>query len=159
MTAAIVLGLRILLAGALYIFLAWALITLWRELKQQGDILALRKRSGIYIEARLENGREFKYYFWQTEITIGRNVNCDVAIMDDAISAHHARISYHHAQWWLEDLHSTNGTFINNDRVSVPTVIISGDQIKCGNTVFDVRMDSADANPSSVKKFQPGGPL
>ncbi len=159
MTATIVLGLRILLAGALYIFLAWALITLWRELKQQGDILALRKRPGIHITARLASGREDKYYFWQTEITIGRNANCDISIMDDALSAHHARISYHHTQWWLEDLNSTNGTFINNDRVSVPTVIISSDQIKCGNTVFDIRIDTADDNPSSGKNHQPGGPL
>lgn len=152
MTAIIVLGLRVLLAVALYTFLGWALITLWRELKQQGDILGSQIRPGIHIDARLENGKEYRYHFWQTEITLGRNANCDISVVDEAMSAHHARISYHHTQWWLEDLNSTNGTFINKDQVAVPTVIISGDEIKCGNTLLSIRIDNVDETPSPSKK-------
>jgi pSer/pThr/pTyr-binding forkhead associated (FHA) protein len=148
MTAIIVLGLRILLAGALYIFLGWALITLWQELKQQGDSLASQKKPGIHIDVRLDNGKEDTYHFRQSEIAIGRNANCDISVIDEAISAHHARLSYHHAQWWLEDLSSTNGTFLNKDQVYVPTVIISGDEFRCGNTLFTIRIDTAEDKPS-----------
>ena len=92
----------------------------------------------------LENGKEIKQHFLQSEITIGRNPNCDFPIVDEAVSAHHARISYHHSQWWLEDLSSTNGTFIGKNQLTVPTVLITSDQFKCGNTIFTVKVEMVD---------------
>ena len=65
-----------------------------------------------------------------------------IYILDEAISAHHARISYHHLKWWLEDHSSTNGTFIGKSKLTVPTVLITSDQFKCGNTLFTVEMDA-----------------
>src|SRR5215510_10190973 len=114
MTAVLVLVLRFGLAVSLYVFLGWSLFNLWKDLNQQGAILAAQKNPGINIVAKLENGKEISNRFFQTEVTIGRDPNCDFPILDEAISAHHARISYHHTQWWLEDLSSTNGTFIEN---------------------------------------------
>ncbi|HXD09455.1 MAG TPA: FHA domain-containing protein [Anaerolineales bacterium] len=141
MTAILVLVLRFALAIALYAFLGWILFTFWQELKQQGQILSAQKKPGIQIHARLENGKEIHHQFLQTEVTIGRDPNCDFPVIDEAISAHHARISYHHTQWWLEDLSSTNGTYIGNSQVTVPTVLITSDQFKCGNTLFNVRVE------------------
>ena len=146
MIAILVLILRFVLAIALYAFLAWALSTLWQEVKQQGEFLSSQKKPSIQVHARPENGKETQHHYLQTEVTIGRDPNCDFPILDDAVSAHHARISYHHAQWWLEDLNSTNGTFIGKNKVSVPTVLINSDQFKCGNTVFTVEMDSLEAD-------------
>jgi len=141
MIAILVLVLRFALAIALYAFLGWILFTFWQELKQQGQILSAQKKPGIQIHARLENGKEIHHQFLQTDVTIGRDPNCDFPVIDEAISAHHARISYHHTQWWLEDLSSTNGTHMGNTQVSVPTVLISGDEFKCGNTIFNVQVD------------------
>jgi len=141
MTAIVALGLRILLTGALYIFLGWILYTLGQEIRQQGATLASQRNSGIQIDAKKGNDSEQKYHFWQTDITIGRNPNCDISLKDDSLSAIHARISYHHTQWWLEDLDSKNGTFLNKNQVIVPTVIITDDQFKCGNTFFTIRID------------------
>lgn len=146
MTATVVLVLRFLLAAVLYFFLWRALSTLWQELKQQGTILSAQKKAGIHINARSEDGREYKLHFWQTAVVIGRGTNCDVSLNDEAVSAHHAQITYHHGQWWLEDLGSTNGTYLNMDQISVPTVIITGDEFKCGNTVFTLRMDPVQNN-------------
>lgn len=143
MTAVLVLVLRVALALALYAFLGWSLLTLWQELKLQGEFLASRKKPGILFSVQAMHGREHKHQFFQTEITIGRDPNCDLPIMDDAISAHHARVSFHHAQWWLEDLDSTNGIFMGNSKVTVPTVLIPGDQFRCGNVVLTVRMEAA----------------
>ena len=50
------------------------------------------------------------------------------------ISARHAHLTYHHNQWWLEDLASTNGTLLNDIRITTPTVITSGDELQCGAT-------------------------
>lgn len=144
MTATIVLVLRIGLAVALYVFLWRVMQTLWQELKGQGSFLASQKKPGILVDAKVEGGREFKFHFWQPEILIGRGSNCDISLPDEALSVSHARISFHHGQWWLEDLGSTNGTFINKDRIIVPTVIITGDQFKCGNSIFSLRMDLLD---------------
>jgi pSer/pThr/pTyr-binding forkhead associated (FHA) protein len=142
MTAAFVLVLRIGLAVVLYYFLWQVLQTLRQDLKQQGNILSLQKKPGIYIDAITDTGREYKYYFWQTEILIGRSSHSAIILKDDSLSASHARISFHHAQWWLEDLGSTNGTILNEDRITTPTVVTSNDQFKCGNTTFTLRVDS-----------------
>lgn len=153
MTAAVVLILRIGLAVILYVFLWRVLHTLWLELKQQGTILASQKKPGIHVTAIMENGREFQFHFWQSEVMIGRGSHCDISLPDEALSASHARVSFHHGQWWLEDLASTNGTFLNKDQIAVPTVIITGDQFKCGNTVFSLRIDLLEEKfPTSLQK-------
>lgn len=142
MTAILVLILRFALAIALYAFLGWVLSILWQELKQQGELLASQKKPIIKVLAKLESGKEIQQRYSQTEVTIGRDPNCDFPILDEAISAHHARVSFHHSQWWLEDLNSTNGTFLGKSKVSVPVVLIASDQFKCGNTLFNVDMDA-----------------
>jgi len=144
MIATLVLVLRFALAVALYTFLGWSLFTLWREIKQQGEVLASQRKPVLQISASLENGKEIKHHFFQASVTIGRDPNCDFPIVDESISAHHARISYHHSQWWLEDLNSTNGTFIGKSKVTVPTVLISTDQFKCGNSLFTIEMEMID---------------
>jgi pSer/pThr/pTyr-binding forkhead associated (FHA) protein len=142
MTAILILILRFALAIALYAFLGWILSILWQEVRQQGELLASQKKPVIKVLAKLESGKEIQQRYSQTEVTIGRDPNCDFPILDEAISAHHARVSFHHSQWWLEDLNSTNGTFIGKSRVSVPVVLIASDQFKCGNTLFTVDIDA-----------------
>lgn len=144
MTATIVLVLRIGLAIILYLFIWQVMQLLRRDLKQQGAIVFSQKKPGIHVVADTGDSRELKFHFWQSEIVIGRGSHCDITLADEALSVSHARISFHHGQWWLEDLGSTNGTFINKDRIVVPTVIITGDQFKCGNTLFSLRIDLLD---------------
>ena len=150
MIATVVLALRFALAIALYAFLGWALFTLLQELKQQGNKLSTQKKPSITIFVNIERKRETQKYFTQTEIMIGRDTHCDLSVMDEALSAHHARITHHHGQWWLEDLNSRNGTFINREKLNTPAVIITGDQFKCGNTLFDIRVDMDDAVPTDT---------
>ncbi len=141
MIATVVLALRFALAIALYAFLGWTLFTLLQELKQQGNRLSTQKKPGLTIYVKLERNRESQRYFSKTEVVIGRDTNCDLSVMDEALSAHHARITYHHGQWWLEDLNSRNGTFLNREKLDMPAVMTTGDQFKCGNTLFDIRVD------------------
>ena len=150
MIATVVLILRIGLAIALYAFLGWALLTLLRELKQHGDRIAGRKTPGITLFIRIHPSSETQRFFAQPEVTIGRDTNCDLSMLDETMSAHHARIVYHHGQWWLEDLNSTNGTYLNQEKLTTHAVIITGDEFKCGNTQFGVRIDSDDTLSSSI---------
>jgi len=150
MIATVVLVLRFALAIALYTFLGWAFFTLLQELKQQGNKLSAQKKPSITIFFSIDRKKESQRYFNQTEIMIGRDTHCDLSVMDEALSAHHARITHHHGQWWLEDLNSRNGTFLNREKLNTPAVIITGDQFKCGNTLFDVRVDVEEVPSSST---------
>ena len=152
MIASVVLALRLILAIALYGFLGWALITLWQELKLQANRLSIQKQPGITIETKLGPDKVSKSHFSQNEVMIGRDTNCELSVMDEALSAHHARIIFHHGQWWLEDLNSTNGTFLNQEKLVVPAVVITGDEFKCGNTFFNIRIN-LDEKLSPMKKF------
>lgn len=106
---------------------------------------------GITLAVILDEGKESLRQFSQPQILIGRDPNCDLAMMDEALSAHHARLTYHHGQWWLEDLNSTNGTFLNREKLTVPAVIIPGDMFKCGNTLFNVQPEEENQlSPTNV---------
>jgi pSer/pThr/pTyr-binding forkhead associated (FHA) protein len=144
MIATVVLLLRLLLAIALYAFLGWALWNLLREFKQQGDKLATQKKPAITLAIKIDQGKDIKRQFSQPQILIGRDTKCDISMMDEAVSAHHARLTHHHGQWWLEDLNSTNGTFLNREQLTTPVVVITGDHFKCGNTIFSIQVEDSD---------------
>lgn len=144
MIASVVLLLRLVLAIALYAFLGWALWNLLRELKQQGDRLASRRTPGIRLTIKMGQEPETVREFSQSQILIGRDSKCDLSMMDESLSAHHARLSHHHGQWWLEDLNSTNGTFLNHEKLTTAAVVITGDHFKCGNTVFGIQVEASD---------------
>ena len=144
MIATLVLLLRLILAIALYAFLGWALWNLLREFKQQGDKLATQKKPAITLSIQSEQSKQSKRQFSQPQIMIGRDTKCDVSMLDEALSAHHARLTHHHGQWWLEDLNSTNGTFLNREKLTTPAVVITGDKFKCGNTVFGIQVEDSD---------------
>ena len=134
MSGSIVLVLRLGMAIALYAFLAWAIYLLWREVNRQGYTLSNRRVPNIKIIIQPTQGSQIERHFSQPEIIMGRDPGCDIPIKgDDTISTRHAQLSYHHGQWWIQDLASTNGTFLNQTLLNMPTVITSGDQILCGN--------------------------
>ncbi|MBV6452174.1 MAG: hypothetical protein MHPDNHAH_02928 [Anaerolineales bacterium] len=151
MIATVVLVLRLALTIALYIFLAWSLLTIWRELKQQATTLSDRKKVGISVIQKSEQDKDREFHFFQTEVVIGRHAHCDVSIIDEVVSSQHARLAYHHNQWWLEDLSSTNGTFLNGAQLTTPAVVITGDEVRCGNTHFILRVDTEENQPDKHK--------
>ena len=151
MSGSIVLALRLATALALFSFLGWALFFLYREVNRQGLSIANRRIPGISLTVRQEAGTSFLKYFSQSEIILGRDPGCDIPLTDDTISTRHAQLTYHHNQWWLEDLASTNGTVLNGAQVSMPTVITSGDEIKCGATRLTVSLSENVINEPTQK--------
>ncbi|NWF63355.1 MAG: FHA domain-containing protein [Chloroflexi bacterium] len=140
MSGIVVLTLRILTALALYGFLGWVLMFLYREVQRQGNILISRRVPGISIMIRPAGQAGILRYFNQTEIMIGRDPGSDIPLQDETISARHAHLTYHHNQWWLEDLASTNGTRLNGIPITLPTVITSGDEIQCGGAALSISL-------------------
>jgi hypothetical protein len=75
----------------------------------------------------------------EAPITIGRAEDSTLVITDDYASARHARLVPRAGQWYVEDLGSTNGTYLNRSKVSGPMVMQKGDRLQIGNTVLEVR--------------------
>ena len=90
MSGPVVLALRILLAGSLYAFLGWAFISLWRDIKQQGELLSSRKVPPISLAITRGELAAQARHFTQSEVTIGRDSACECPVDDEAISARHA---------------------------------------------------------------------
>ncbi|MDD5370239.1 MAG: FHA domain-containing protein [Anaerolineaceae bacterium] len=137
MTGILVLILRIALAVALYSFLGWAFYVLWQDLRQQSALLNRRRIPSLQL-TWLEDQEKRTRLYHTPELIIGRDSAAECSITNETISARHARLSFHHNQWWLEDLKSTNGTFLNQERLDIPTVIVSGDELRCGQVNLSV---------------------
>ena len=73
------------------------------------------------------------------EMTLGRAAGCQVALDDTFVSQVHARIFTSDGQLLVEDLGSTNGTYLNRQRVAAPMTVQRGDQLQVGNTVMVLR--------------------
>ncbi len=72
-------------------------------------------------------------------ITIGRAEDSTLVITDDYASARHARLVPRDGQWFLEDLGSTNGTYLDRTKVSSPTPVPLGVPIRIGRTALELR--------------------
>lgn len=74
-------------------------------------------------------------------LTVGRAASCDLVVADNYVSNVHARISARDGGHWLEDLGSTNGTFLNEERVSeaVPVPVGTGDTVRVGKATLELR--------------------
>jgi len=73
------------------------------------------------------------------QITIGRSSDSGLVIRDDYTSTHHARLLKWNEGWVIQDLDSTNGTFLDGTRVAVPTQVLLGATVKIGTTSFELR--------------------
>ena len=72
-------------------------------------------------------------------ITIGRADDSTIVLTDDYVSTRHARLVHDDGQWLLEDLGSTNGTYLDRRRVTDPTPVPLGVPIRVGKPVMELR--------------------
>jgi pSer/pThr/pTyr-binding forkhead associated (FHA) protein len=72
-------------------------------------------------------------------LLIGRGNDAAVRLDDDYVSTRHARIARSGETWFVEDLGSTNGTYVGSSRISQPTSISLGTRIRIGKTVLELR--------------------
>jgi pSer/pThr/pTyr-binding forkhead associated (FHA) protein len=72
-------------------------------------------------------------------LLIGRGSDAAIRLDDDYVSTRHARIAASGDQWFVEDLGSTNGTYLGSQRLSQPTTLQLGSQVRIGKTTLELR--------------------
>ncbi len=75
----------------------------------------------------------------EEQLTIGRSSESGLVIRDDYTSTHHARLLLWPDGWVIQDLDSTNGTYLDGERVMLPTPVPLNTPVKIGTTSFELR--------------------
>ena len=75
----------------------------------------------------------------QAPVLIGRGNDAAIRLDDDYVSTRHARIVSSGGQWYVEDLGSTNGTYLGSQRITQPVPIGLGSQVRVGKTIVELR--------------------
>lgn len=75
----------------------------------------------------------------EAPILIGRGNDAAIRLDDDYVSTRHARIASNGTDWFVEDLGSTNGTYVGSARITEPTVLTLGTQVRIGKTILELR--------------------
>ena len=72
-------------------------------------------------------------------MVVGRGPECELRVDDTYASTQHARLFGKNGAWYVEDLGSTNGTFVNEQKLAAPAMVQPGDKIRVGTTVLELR--------------------
>lgn len=107
--------------------------------KAQGKptIATLQDTRRLVITSGAKEGLELE--LTAEPLTIGRSAESGLVIRDDYTSTHHARLLPWGEEWAIQDLDSTNGTFLDEVRVTVPTPIPLNTPVRIGTTSFELR--------------------
>ena len=97
-----------------------------------------------------------RFFVDQPEFLIGRDEQCDLVISDRLVSRRHACIRLDGAQYYLEDLHSKNGTFVNGREISEPHPLEDGDEIQIALCCKLTFVDAESTAPVLFEEPQPG---
>jgi len=139
----LLLLLRILLTALLYGFLGALLLLLWRDLRQtMSKEIVSPPRSHLVVveagEADLQPGAIFPL----REVTsLGRTLTNSIVLRDPFVSSHHALLEWRERRWWLEDMGSRNGTTLNGEPVTRPTIVTWGDLIGIGRVILRLEVE------------------
>jgi hypothetical protein len=145
--------LKLFLLLLLYLFFLRVLRAVWAEVnppkvveapakpkRDKGARRATGSRKHGPLALRLVAPAEVKgrSYPLTEEITVGRAAGCQVTIDDTYASQLHARVFLREGQVYVEDLGSTNGTYLNRHKVTGPMQVQRGDKLQIGNTVLEL---------------------
>lgn len=135
-----ILGLRIAFIALIYLFLFQVMRVIVRDLRQTApaENAQPKPRYGklVVVEpghSRLVPGTVFTL---QAVTSIGRKPSNSIVLDDDFVSSEHSLISWRDGRAWLEDVASTNGTFLNDSEVVRPVAISEGDIVGIGGVRF-----------------------
>jgi pSer/pThr/pTyr-binding forkhead associated (FHA) protein len=97
------------------------------------------KKGPTVVVVRDPDGQKVGSHKLSSTLSIGRADACHIRVDDVYVSQFHARLFPKNGTWHIEDLGSTNGTYLNRQRVSGSAELQAGDQIRVGKTTLELR--------------------
>lgn len=146
--------LKYVFLAVLYIFIARAVRVIYLELRPASAASTSSSRRSVAPAAAppargkkkpfrkaavIEGDQKGRSMDLTDEIIIGRAEKCHLVLDDSYVSQMHARFFSRDGSVMVEDLGSTNGTYVNRRRITSPTELQRGDRVKIGKTVLEMR--------------------
>ena len=132
----------------LWLFFMWVVRAVWVEVrplkrkrrrKDLDPVVDGKRRRQLRLHVIRPDEQSGRVYEVGDEVTVGRAAGCGVPIEYDTYSSSlHARLFRLDGSLWVEDLGSTNGTWVNTVRIDERTKLEKGDLLQVGGTVFEV---------------------
>jgi hypothetical protein len=130
-----ILLLRFSLVLLLYLFLGGLVVTIWRDIQRPRAVEMVDAKPQaqlVVVEAGSTDLCAGYAFTLAGDCSIGRGSENDIVLSDSFVSTSHAAISFRNGTFWIEDLGSRNGSFVNGLRVDAMTQLRPGDQIAIG---------------------------
>jgi hypothetical protein len=129
--------LRLIFLGLVYLFV-------WQVARSMTTHVGIRtgrraRRQGTRVVVVRSDTNPGLQFVIEDSVVVGRSEQADVIITDPYASDFHLRMTAKEGRIVLSDLGSTNGTYVNGRRVTVPTDLSRGDAVQVGKTVMEVR--------------------
>jgi len=137
-------ALEIFVVALIWLFFFRIIRAVWVEVRPpkvraaDGTENGSRRERTFHLKVVEPAGYRGTTYDLSDEITVGRAPGCGVHVEDAYTSNLHARVYRRDGTIWVEDLGSTNGTWVNAERISGPTRLGRGDLLQVGGTVFEM---------------------
>jgi hypothetical protein len=141
----VIWAVRLAFLALLYLFLARVVRSLLRDLRAAAREPGASLGRLIVIESPAGDPEQGRSFDLDAITTLGRDVNNAIVVDDPFASAEHAVLTYRGRSWYVEDLGSTNGTFVNGRAVAAVSPLGFGDEVAIGQ----VRMRLERARPAS----------
>jgi len=147
--------LKLCFLALLYLFFMRVLRAVWAEMKNPPPAAAAAGPAPAPAPARNWGGggrgaggrlrviepadTKGQTYELADELTVGRAGGCQITLDDTFVSQLHARVFRRDGQLYVEDLGSTNGTFLNRKKITAPIAMRKGDRLQIGKTVMELQ--------------------
>ncbi|MGB7338137.1 MAG: FHA domain-containing protein [Phototrophicaceae bacterium] len=143
--ALILFILRLISAALLMTLLGALFVVLWRDYSSAANHADVQRRVYGQLIRLIQVDDMFAptgdTYPLRPLTSIGRAPTNAIVIKDDFSSSEHALVSLKNGRWWLEDRNSRNGTLLNGETVSTPTIVTDSDIVSIGNSHFKLSFD------------------
>lgn len=136
---------RFFVVLALYVIVAGVLLFLRRDLAgtRRAALPPVAGARLTLVDAAPEDGPVGRSIPLSGTLSIGRRPPADVLLNDDAVSGQHARFHLRHGKCVVEDMGSTNGTFVNGRRIDRPVALAAGDVVTIGLAAWRLDEEAA----------------
>jgi pSer/pThr/pTyr-binding forkhead associated (FHA) protein len=143
--------LKVVFLALLYFFIYRAIRSVVVDLRPTGRVQASREKAPTKPKAKGggkaprnvvvldERGSKLDSVRLDGTLQVGRADACQLRLSDTYASSFHARIYNSDGAWFIEDLGSTNGTYLNQRRITAPAEVRAGDKVRIGKTTLDFK--------------------